>query len=51
MTDELYLLLSHSLKNKNYYSINDKNIIIRLIKYIGNYLDSFFKSFPLSNRI
>ena len=50
MTNELYLLLSHSLKNKDYYSINDKNIINRLIKYIGNYLDSFFKSFPLSNR-
>ena len=51
MNEEEYLLLTHSLKIKDYHLINDKNIINKLIQDIGNYLDTFFKAFPLSNRI
>lgn len=51
MNEEQYLLLTHSLKIKDYHLINDKNNINRLIKDIGIYLDAFFKTYPLSNRI
>ena len=45
-------MLTHSLKIKDYYHlINDKSRINKLIKDIGFYIDIFFKSFPLSNRI
>ena len=45
------MILKFSLKLKDHYLINDKSIISRLIKDIGNYLDIFFKTFPLSSRI
>ena len=51
MNEEQYLLLTHSLKIKDYHLINDKNIINRLIQDICYYLDTFFKAYPLSNRI
>ena len=49
--EEQYLFLKYTLKIKDYYLINDKNSISRLIKEIGNYLDIFFKDYPLSSRI
>ena len=51
MPEEQNLILTHSLKIKDYHLINDKNNINRLIKDIGNYLDIFFKTYSLSNRI
>ena len=51
LVEEEYLILSHSLKIKDYHLINDKNNLNRLIKDISNYLDIFFKAFPLSSRI
>jgi len=51
MSEEQYLILTHSLKLKDYHFINDKNNINRLIKDIGNYLDIFFKNYSLSSRI
>ena len=45
------MILKFSLKLKDHYLINDKSIISRLLKDIGNYLDIFFKTFPLSSRI
>ncbi len=51
MVEDQYLMLTHSLKIKDYYIINDKNNLNKLIKDIGNYLDIFFKAYPLSSRI
>ena len=51
MRDEEYQLLTNSLKIKDYHLINDKNNINKLIKDISNYLDNFFKAYPLSSRI
>ena len=51
MPEEQYIILTHSLKLKDYHLINDKNNINRLIKDIGNYLDIFFKNYSLSSRI
>lgn len=45
------MILKFSLKLKDHYLINDKSIISKLLKDIGNYLDIFFKTFPLSSRI
>ena len=49
--EEQYHIMNYSLKIKNYYLINDKNTTDKLIKDIGNYLDIFFKTYPLSSRI
>ena len=51
MPEEQYLILTHTLKLKDYHLINDKNNINKLIKDIGNYLDIFFKNYSLSSRI
>ena len=51
MVEDQYLMLTHSLKIKDYYIINDKNNLNKLKKDIGNYLDTFFSAYPLSNRI
>ena len=51
MTEEQFVILTNSLKVKDYHLIIDKNILNRLLKEIGNYLDIFFHAFSLSNRI
>ena len=49
--EEQYLFMNYSLNIKNYHLINDQNTINKLIKEVGNYLDIFFKAYPLSSRI
>ena len=49
--EEEYVFLNNSLKIKNYHFITDKSTTEKLIKDIGNYLDIFFKDYPLSSRI
>ena len=51
MTEEQFVILTNSLKVKDYHLIIEKNILNRLLKEIGNYLDIFFHAFSLSNRI
>ena len=49
--EEEYLILKYSLKVQDYRLIREKEHINKLIKDIGNYLDIFFKAYPLSSRI
>ena len=49
--EEEYLILKYTLKVQDYRLIREKEHINRLIKDIGNYLDIFFKRYPLSSRI
>ena len=49
--EEEYLILKYTLKVQDYRLIREKEHINKLIKDIGNYLDIFFKSYPLSSRI
>ena len=51
MPEEQYIILTHTLKLKDYHLINDKNNINKLIKDIGNFMDLFFKNYSLSTRI
>ena len=51
LPEEQYSIFKYSLKIKDYHLINDKSNINKLIKDIGNYLDIFFKDYPLSSRI
>ena len=51
MVEDQYVILTHSLKIKDYHLINDKNNFNKLLKDIANYLDSFFNAYPLSSRI
>ena len=49
--EEEYLILKYTLKVQDYRLIREKEHINKLIKDIGNYLDIFFKAYPLSSRI
>ena len=49
--EEEYLILKYTLKVQDYRLIREKEHINKLIKDIGNYLDIFFKGYPLSSRI
>ena len=49
--EEEYLILKYTLKVQDYRLIREKEHINKLIKDIGNYLDIFFKEYPLSSRI
>ena len=49
--EEEYLILKYTLKVQDYRLIREKEHINKLIKEIGNYLDIFFKAYPLSSRI
>ena len=51
LPEEQYLFMNYSLKLKNYFLIIDENTITKLKKDVGNFLDIFFKAYPLSSRI
>ena len=51
LPEEEYLILKYTLKVQDYRLIREKEHINKLIKDIGNYLDIFFKAYPLSSRI